>query len=258
VSFDFFFIVKVYTPPDNYIALKSFTQFYLAEGSILVKTTSGEEFHGAKCIITVGAWTSKLVRSVTGMDLPVQPWHTLLCYWKAKPGRERELTPEASFPTFGSYGDPIIYGTPSMEFPGLIKIAMHGGSPCDPDSRGDMTTDTDDAAALVEPMARWIRDFMPDHIDTVERPLKPLPCMYSMTPDEDFVMDFMGGDFGKDVVVGAGFSGHGFKMAPAIGRILAEMAMDGETGMAVAAGLELGHFRIDRFVNSPKGNLRDY
>jgi len=162
-----------------------------------VKTTSGEEFHGAKCIITVGAWTSKLVRSVTGMDLPVQPWHTLLCYWKAKPGRERELTPEASFPTFASYGDPIIYGTPSMEFPGLIKIAMHGGSPCDPDSRGDMTTDTDAAAALVEPMARWIRDFTPDHIDTVQRPLKPLPCMYSMTPDEDFVMDFLGGDFGR-------------------------------------------------------------
>jgi sarcosine oxidase/L-pipecolate oxidase len=224
----------------------------------LVKTTSGEEFHGAKCIITVGAWTSKLVRSVTGMDLPVQPWHTLLCYWKAKPGRERELTPEASFPTFGSYGDPIIYGTPSMEFPGLIKIAMHGGWPCDPDNRGDMTTDTDDDDALVEPVARWIRDFMPDHIDTVERPLKLLPCMYSMTPDEDFVIDFLGGGFGKDVVVGAGFSGHGFKVAPAVGRILAEMAMDGEAGVAAAAGLELGHFSIGRFVDNPKGNLRDH
>ena len=58
--------------------------------------------------------------------------------------------------------------------------------------------------------------------------------------------------------MGAGFSGHGFKMAPAIGRILAEMAMDGETGTAVAAGLELGHFSIGRFVDNPKGNLRDY
>lgn len=223
----------------------------------MVKTASGEEFHGAKCIITVGAWTSKLVRSITGMDLPVQPWHTLLCYWKAKPGRERELTPEASFPTFASYGDPIVYGTPSMDFPGLIKIAMHGGSPCDPDSRGDMTMDTDDDAALVEPVARWIRDFMPGHVDTVERPLRPLPCMYSMTPDEDFVMDFLGGGFGKDVVVGAGFSGHGFKMAPAVGRILAEMAMDGEAGTAAAAGLELRRFSIDRFVDNPKGNLKD-
>jgi glycine/D-amino acid oxidase-like deaminating enzyme len=96
-----------------------------------------------------------------------------------------------------------------------------------------MTTDTDDDDALVEPVARWIRDFMPDHIDTVERPLKLLPCMYSMTPDEDFVIDFLGGGFGKDVVVGAGFSGHGFKVAPAVGRILAEMAMDGEAGIAV-------------------------
>jgi sarcosine oxidase / L-pipecolate oxidase len=72
----------------------------------LVKTASGEEFPGAKCIVTVGAWTRKLVKSVAGMDLPVQPLHTLLCYWKARPGREHELTPEAGFPTSASYATP--------------------------------------------------------------------------------------------------------------------------------------------------------
>ncbi|RLM87780.1 putative sarcosine oxidase [Panicum miliaceum] len=218
------------------------------EGSILVKTASGEEFHGAKCIVTVGAWTRKLVKSVAGMDLPVQPLHTLLCYWKARPGRR--------FPTFASYGDTHIYSTPSAEFPGLIKIAMHGGSPCDPDSRRDATTGDVD---LVEPVARWIDAFMPGHVDTAERPVQPQPCMYSMTPDEDFVIDFLGGEFGKDVVGGAGFSaGHGFKMGPAVGRILAEMAMDGEARTAVDAGVELEHFRISRFVGNPKGNLKDF
>uniref|UniRef100_A0A0D9X263 FAD dependent oxidoreductase domain-containing protein n=1 Tax=Leersia perrieri TaxID=77586 RepID=A0A0D9X263_9ORYZ len=221
------------------------------DGSIVVKTSSGEDFHGAKCIITVGAWASKLVKSVVGVDLPVQPLETLLAYWKAKPGREHELTVEAGFPTFGSYANPIVYGTPSMEFPGLIKVAMHGGSPCDPDRR-DWRSDNGN---LVEPVARWIDEVMPDHVDTAGGPVIRQSCMYSMTPDEDFIIDFVGGGFGKDVVVGAGFSGHGFKMAPAVGRILAEMAMDGEARTAAEASVELRYFRIGRFEGNLMGNL---
>ncbi|KAJ1290254.1 hypothetical protein BS78_02G229000 [Paspalum vaginatum] len=222
------------------------------EGSILVRTASGEEFQGTKCIVTVGAWTRKLIKSVNGIELPVQPVHTLICYWKVKPGHEQELTPEAGFPTFASYGDPYIYSTPSMEFPGLIKIAMHGGPPCDPDSR-DWSTGVAD---LAEPVGRWIDAVMPGHVDTAGGPVIRQCCMYSMTPDEDFVIDFLGGEFGKDVVVGAGFSGHGFKMGPAVGRILAEMAMDGEARTAAEAGVELHPLRIGRFVGNPKGNLQ--
>jgi sarcosine oxidase / L-pipecolate oxidase len=192
-------------------------------------------------------------RSVTGTDIPVQPLRTLLCYWKAKPGRVGELTAEAGFPTFGSYSDPIFYGTPSLEYPGLIKVATHGGTPCDADARDPEADD----AALVEPVARWIDAVLPGHVETAGGPVRRTACMYSMTPDEDFVIDFLGGEFGKHVVVGAGFSGHGFKMAPAVGRILAEMAMDGEAGTETEAGVELGFFRIGRFVDNPKGNLKD-
>uniref|UniRef100_A0ACD5YEP0 Uncharacterized protein n=1 Tax=Avena sativa TaxID=4498 RepID=A0ACD5YEP0_AVESA len=227
------------------------------EGKIVVRISSGEEFHGAKCIITVGAWTSKLVKSVTGADLPVQPLHTLICYWKVKPGHEHELTTEAGFPTFASYGDTYIYSTPSMEYPSLIKIAMHGGPPCDPDGR-DWAIGTGEGG-LVEPVARWIDEVMPGHVDTAGGPVLRQPCMYSMTPDEDFVIDFLGGaEFGQDVVVGAGFSGHGFKMGPAVGRILAEMALDGEAGTAEEAGVDLRHFRIGRFEGNPAGNARSF
>jgi sarcosine oxidase / L-pipecolate oxidase len=228
-------------------------QTFSGDGTILVRTASGEEFHGAKCIVTVGAWSTKLVKSVTGMDLPVQPVHTLICYWKAKPGHEHEVTVEAGFPTFASYGVPYIYSTPAMEFPGLIKIAMHGGQPCNPDSR-DWSTG---GGALVEPVARWIDTVMPDHVETAGGPVIRQSCMYSMTPDEDFVIDFLGGEFGKDVVIGAGFSGHGFKMGPAVGSILAEMAMDGEARTAAEAGVYLRHLKMTRFVDNPKGNLKN-
>ncbi|KAI4964762.1 hypothetical protein ZWY2020_059579 [Hordeum vulgare] len=192
--------------------------------AIVVKTASGEEFHGGKCIITVGAWTSKLVKAVTGAGLPVQPLHTVICYWK---------------------------------YPGLIKIAMHGGPACDPDGRDWAVGPGEDG--LVEPVARWIEEVMPGRVETAGGPVIRQPCMYSMTPDEDFVIDFLGGDeFGRDVVVGAGFSGHGFKMGPAVGRILAEMALDGESGTAAEAGVELRHFSIGRFDGNPTGNARGF
>ncbi|PAN30785.1 hypothetical protein PAHAL_5G387400 [Panicum hallii] len=220
------------------------------EGGVVVTAGTGEEFHGAKCVVTVGAWTSKLVRSVAGFELPVQPLHTMVLYWRIKPGREHDLTAESGFPTFSSYGDPHVYSTPSLELPGLIKINYDGGPPCDPDSR-DWASGGGDVA---ERVARWIEEFIPDHVETTGGPVSRQSCMYSMTPDKDFVIDFLGSEFGEDVVVGAGFSGHGFKMGPAVGRILAEMAIDGKANTAAEAGVELGHFRINRFEGNPMGN----
>uniref|UniRef100_A0A0D9V087 FAD dependent oxidoreductase domain-containing protein n=1 Tax=Leersia perrieri TaxID=77586 RepID=A0A0D9V087_9ORYZ len=225
-------------------------------GGVVVTTGSGEAFRGAKCVVTVGAWTRRLVNAVSGVDLPIQPLHMLVLYWKIKPGHERDLTAggdgdDGGFPTFSSYGDSHVYGTPSLELPGLIKINYDDGPPCDPDA-GDRIASSDDVAE--GRVARWIEEFMPDHVDTAGGAVVRQPCMYSMTPDKDFVIDFLGGEFGDDVVVGAGFSGHGFKMGPAVGRILAEMAMDGVARTAAEAGVELRHFRISRFEGNPMGN----
>ena len=55
-----------------------------------------------------------------------------------------------------------------------------------------------------------------------------------MTPTEDFVLDTLPDD--SRVVIGAGFSGHGFKFGPLTGRILAELALEGETTVAPFEG----------------------
>ncbi|KAF8736871.1 hypothetical protein HU200_014289 [Digitaria exilis] len=137
------------------------------EGGVVVATSAGEEFHGAKCVVTVGAWTSKLVRSVAGLELPIQPLHTMVLYWSIKPGREGDLAAESGFPTFSSYGDPHVYSTPSLELPGLIKINYDGGPQCDPDSR-DWASGGGDVADRV---ARWIvEEFMPECRTTSRAP----------------------------------------------------------------------------------------
>ncbi|KAJ3704607.1 hypothetical protein LUZ61_008312 [Rhynchospora tenuis] len=234
-----------------------------ASGPVQVLTASGEVLYGKKVIVTAGAWTRNLVRLVSGIELPIEPVHTLICYWKIREGHEEKLTAASGFPTFASYGDPYIYGTPCLEYPNLIKIAMHGGIPCDPDrrdwqvgSRAAASANEPDANALVGPVAQWISKFMPSHVDASNGPVMTQGCMYSMTPDGDFIIDFLRGGFGKDVVIAGGFSGHGFKMGPAVGKILAEMAVWGEA--MVPDGVEMGMFSIARFQSNPAGNVKEH
>ncbi|PON73054.1 Sarcosine oxidase, monomeric [Parasponia andersonii] len=227
----------------------------LKNGGVLVTTgrsssgnndNNGGQFRGKKCVVTVGAWTRKLVKAVSGVELPIQPLETTVCYWRIKEGHEPDYAIGGDFPTFASYGEPYIYGTPSLEYPGLIKVAVHGGYPCDPDVRPW------GPGMSLEAMREWIEGRFSGRVDS-GGPVATQLCMYSMTPDEDFVLDFLGGEFGKDVVLGGGFSGHGFKMAPAVGRVLADLALTGE-----ANGVDLKYFRIGRFEENPRGNVKDY
>ncbi|KAJ6361195.1 hypothetical protein OIU78_001770 [Salix suchowensis] len=98
-------------------------------GGVNVETANGEKFWGEKCVITAGAWARKLVKTVAGLELPIQALETTVCYWRIKEGKEAKFAIGSDFPTFASYGEPYVYGTPSLEFPGLIKIALHGGYP---------------------------------------------------------------------------------------------------------------------------------
>ncbi|XP_077238469.1 FAD-dependent oxidoreductase family protein [Tasmannia lanceolata] len=218
------------------------------KGGVWVCVKGGKRFWGRKCVLTIGAWMKKLVKTVSGLDLPIQPLHTTICYWRIKDGFEREFSPESRFPTFASYGEPYIYGTPALEFPGLIKIAVHGGYPCDPDRRTWAT----DMELLKKSVSPWIEGTLPGRVDS-ENPVVTQACMYSMTPDGDFVIDFLGGEFGEDVVVAGGFSGHGFKMGPVVGRIVGDLVVNGE-----ANGVELSYFRVGRFEGNPKGNVKEF
>ena len=208
------------------------------ENGVAVFTAGGETFHGKKCVVTVGAWVNKLIKKVSGVELPVQPLETYAIYWRVKEGHEGDFAIGGDFPTFSSYGGEggvHVFGTPTLEFPGLIKVTVHAGSPCDPDKRPW------GSGVNMNELKEWVQGRFKGLVDSGE-PVVKQACMYSMTPDEDYVVDFLGGEFGKDVVVGGGFSGHGFKMAPVIGRILTELAVDG-----VANGVDIKPFRIGRF-----------
>jgi sarcosine oxidase len=97
---------------------------------------------------------------------------------------------------------------------GVKAGAHHAGVEADPDEPGEPDR------AVVDRVVGWLRKRLP----TVDpRPVAMETCLYTTTPDERFILERRG-----RVVVGSPCSGHGFKFAPAVGRRLAELALEEE------------------------------
>lgn len=130
-------------------------------------------------------------------------------------------------PVFVEWGRPALYGLPEPDGR-RYKIAFHGGGPPVDPSTAPLVDDPAAVARLRDAARRVLPGQDPDPVAT-ER------CLYDNSADTDFVLDRIG-----RVVVGAGTSGHGFKFAPLLGEVLADLA----TG--VAPGLDLGPFGASR------------
>jgi sarcosine oxidase len=138
-----------------------------------------------------------------------------------------------SFPVFlleSSLGQH--YGFPPWRN-GLLKIAKHHhrNETVDPD-HVDRVVSADDEAL--------IRPFVSRYIPAADGPLRSAKtCLYTMTPDHDFLIDRLPG--APNIVVASPCSGHGFKFAPVIGEILADLASEGGTRH------DISRFRLGRF-----------
>jgi sarcosine oxidase len=186
----------------------------LGEDAVLVHTDSGS-YRARRVVAAVNAWADKLV----GKLAPLPP----LRVTQEQPAYFGAGEPEDGWPSFGHlfaegsadagrfYGG--IYG---LATPGEgIKVGFHSVGPeVDPDHR-DFTPEPGQLAALREYARQWLPGVDADV-------LTPISCTYTTTPNSDFVLDRRG-----PVVVATGFSGHGFKFVPAIGRVLADLAVDG-------------------------------
>jgi sarcosine oxidase len=94
-----------------------------------------------------------------------------------------------------------------------VKVAEHHiGAAVDPDAR-TFEVDDDYAARVSAYVERWFPGLEPT-------PVFPTTCLYTNTPNEDFLLDRV-----DNVVIVSPCSGHGFKFAPEIGRLAADLAM---------------------------------
>jgi sarcosine oxidase len=187
----------------------------------LESSTGTEVVTAAQAIVTAGAWTEKLLGR-SRMPLP------LLRVTQEQPAHFKIADTSAVWPGFNHYkgGGPEyanwytpVYG---MQTPGEgVKAGWHGSGPVvDPDRRSFLPEPTQ-LAALRDYARAWLPGVDPDSFEAIS-------CTYTTTPNEDFILDRIG-----PVIIGAGFSGHGFKFVPAIGQILATLATTGEPAPAI-------------------------
>ncbi len=196
------------------------------KNEISVITSTGS-YKAKKLVITAGPWAGKMVPELS---------HTLtvtrqLIAWVIP----RKLKPFklGTFPCWMIadetkpgvyYGFPIL---PVNKFKGPVglKLAHHfAGSITDPDNINRVPS-PEDESNLVYTLNKYFRD---GYRYTQEMKT----CMYTNTPDENFILDFLPG-YDKDVIIATGFSGHGFKFASVVGEIMSDLAIKGSTQLPI-------------------------
>ncbi|XP_030143683.4 peroxisomal sarcosine oxidase [Taeniopygia guttata] len=208
---------------------------HIQPGATVTVTTTVGVYKAPRLIITAGAWTGALVEQL-GLRLPLQPLRIDVCYWREKQAGSAGLgSVSPCFLTLGLSQAPHgIYGLPSIEYPGLMKVCHHHGSPTDPEKRDQAPSSAPRPDIAV--LSSFISSYLPG-LET--QPAVMETCLYTNTPDEDFILD-RHPKF-SNIIIGAGFSGHGFKLAPVVGKLLCELSLGEEPSYNMA------HFAITRF-----------
>lgn len=192
-------------------------------GKVVTVITNQATYQAKSLIIACGAWTRQVLQALC-VNVPLKVVRTTVCFWKEPNEGQSE-----GFPIFCDYGihppkhftlPCFVYGFPSIEYPGLRKLGIHQGIETHPDVRDEVCLDNTDSTSDMSFLFNYMKTRLPECGD---KPSIVENCMYSMTPDEDFIVDTL--PHHPNISFGCGFSGHGFKMAPVLGRILGELAL---------------------------------
>jgi sarcosine oxidase len=193
---------------------------------VLVRTNQGD-IEARTAIAAAGPWIKHLLPN---LSVPLRITRQVMAWFEP-------LDPapfsDGHFPVFlleSSHG--VHYGFPPFTR-GAVKVAKHHHSEetADPDAYNRAVSLSDETL---------IRAAIADHIPAANGPLAAAEtCLYTVTPDRDFLIDRLPGS--PNVIVASPCSGHGFKFAPVIGEILADLALGGGTRH------DISRFRFGRF-----------
>lgn len=231
-----------------------------ATGDGVEVTTSRATYHAARLILAVGAWTARVLAS---LELPLVVERNVVAWFdttahgtpphagapalgaqperRVRPERRPQREPAVGcasdlfaperFPVFIHEFRPGLawYGFPDTG-DGVKAGIHHGGEATDPETVRREATEHD--------VAR-IRTLLRAHLPAADRPVREAAvCLYTNTPDDHFVLDRHPDH--PAVIVASPCSGHGFKFAPAIGEVVADLTLDGDSRF------DLTPFELDR------------
>jgi sarcosine oxidase len=203
--------------------------FEESDDGIEVRTDRGT-YRADTAILALGAWLPEICPQLA----PLLKIHRQTLFWFDIDGEEASYEPDR-FPIFiWELPDRTdgIYGFPVIERGGGLKVATEQYAQATTPQAVGRDVPPQEIAA----MHRLIAPFLPK---VSARCLKAVTCLYTVTPDGQFIIDRLPG--AGRVIVASPCSGHGFKHSPAIGEGLADLALDGRSR------LDLTPFRLARF-----------
>jgi sarcosine oxidase len=206
-------------------------------GGEIALEVDGTEYRCRRLVITAGAWSNRALAPF-GCRLPLTVTQEQVTYFAAP--RLEDFHPER-FPIWIWMDDPCFYGFPVFGEPGVKAGQDAGGQEVTAETR----TFEPDLPALQRVQA-FLASYIPAALGPI---LYTKTCLYTLTPDRDFVIDNVPGCPQALVAIGGG---HGFKFASLIGRIVADLAVDGTTEH------DLEPFRIDRAILQLENPPRHY
>jgi sarcosine oxidase len=197
-------------------------------GGVTVRTDRGS-YSAERLVIAAGAWLPKLAPEL-GLPLAVE---RNPLFW-FEPAASAELLEPDRLPVWIVELDEqhAFYGFPHLPEQGFKAARHHGGLPTDPDTLDRQVHEADEA-----PVRRFLERYLPAGNG---RRLRGQVCMYTNTPDFNFIVDFHPADEG--VLVLSPCSGHGFKFSGVIGSIAADLLTERSTRF------EIGFMSLGRFV----------
>ncbi len=195
---------------------------------VRVHTTAGE-FQAPRLIVSAGSWTDTLWncrvsdQSVGQAEFPQLVVRRKSLFWFETGSPRYDVA--AGFPVYlFELPSGVFYGFPRFDGRS-VKVAEHtGGAVVDDPAAVSRDVDPDEQ--------RRVHDFLAAHLPEVTSRLAAhAVCLYTMSPDEHFIVDRHPQH--ANVVFAAGLSGHGFKFTPVLGRALVDLALDGRTNLPI-------------------------
>lgn len=195
---------------------------------VVVTTAAGETFSAQQAVIAAGPWASAFLRPLLDWTIPLQVTHQQVAYFRAA---DPAVYAADQCPIYIFAAEPHCYGFPIWEKPGYIKVALE---------MIDSTTDPDQPRPADAANLQALSTIIADHFVGVDpTPQEVVTCLYTETPNRDFVVDRH--PHHPQILLAAGFSGRGFKFTIGIGRLLADLA-------ATSPGCYDSHFWMDRYA----------
>lgn len=171
-----------------------------------------------RCVLAAGGWNGEML-AAAGVPAPLRVSCEQLFYFQGE-----------NIPVFIHRNGISYYAVPMIEGAPGIKVGEHAtGRPATADER-PFDIDPEGEARVIDFVSKTLPGLDP-------KPVFGETCLYTLTPDEDFILDIRG-----PLVVASACSGHGFKFGPLVGEILADLATGREPSVDISS------FSLNRFL----------